>query len=202
MKKLSLALALTLILSFNASATDDCFVENQSLEEIQRLADGVNEATGAMTETEKVLGLTVTKFGMNQGKGKVSVLTDEDGNLAGVRVDFDLKGQKSVLLKTFDELKAGQKLEYFENSKSKAAAALVVKKASGTEISAKNGGKFTFSVLGKKPGTYMHYNLFLRKEGNNWVVKNENGVVQKTVDLTPNVSGMNWNGTFSGAEFE
>lgn len=201
MKKLSLTIALSALISMNATAMENCLIENQNLDEIQRLADGVNDATAAMSESQKVLNLTVTKFGMNQGSGKVSVLTDEKGNLAGVRVDFNLKGKKSVLLKTFNELKNGQKLEYFENSSSNSAA-LVVKKAAGTDISPTEGGKFTFSLLGKKPGTYMHHNLFLRKEGNSWVVKNEKGVTQKSVDLTPNVSGMNWNGTFSSASFE
>jgi hypothetical protein len=117
-----------------------------------------------------------------------------------VRVYFTLQGKKTTLIKTIDELKNGDKLQYFEgNSKN---SALTVQKASGATISESSGGKFTFSVLTKKPSSYAHYSIFLRKDGSSWVAKNENGSKLSSVDLTPNVSGLEWNGTFSSATFE
>lgn len=200
MRKPLLALFMSLIIATSAYSVEDCSVSGESIEGLMSFIDEANEVTGAMTETQKVLGVTVTKFGTNQGSGKVSVLTDEKGNLTGVRVDFTLKGKKVSMVKTFEELKNGEKLEY--NKGSETIPALVVQKAYGSDIYPGTGGKFMFSILAKKPKSYKNYNMFLRKEGGVWIVKNENGTRLNSVDLTPNVSGMDWNGTFSEAEFE
>jgi hypothetical protein len=190
-------LNLVLTPSFGA---DDC-PGAETFTVVEELASQVFKVTEEMSQTQKVLGVTITKFFQNQGTGKVSVITDAKGNLAGIRVDFNLKGKKSqTMVKTFDELNNGQKLEYIEGNEKNPA--LVVKKGSGASIYPSTGGEFTFSVLTKKPNAYQHHNIFLRKVEGKWIVKNSNGKVLKSVDLTPNVEDLNWNGTFSGANFE
>lgn len=105
-------------------------------------------------------------------------------------MDFSLQGKKTTLMKTFEELNSGGKLQYIDGNSKNAT------------LSAQNGGKFTFSVLAKKPNSYAHHTVYLRKDGNSWVAKNKNRSKLSSVDLTPNVSGLEWNGTFSSATFE
>jgi hypothetical protein len=201
MKKLILLLLLSLHLLPMAHSSEQCEVTGGSFSAIEELAESAFNITGSTAETKKVLGVTVTKFYKNQGNGKVSVVTDASGNISGIRVDFNVNGKKSqTMIKTFDELKAGEKLEYIESGEKKPA--LIVKKSSGATIYAGTGGQFTFSVLTAKPNTYQHHNIYLRKVNGNWVVKNSDGEALKTVDLTPNVEDWNWDGTFSDAEFE
>ena len=200
MKKLTLLTTALLLSSTIGYSAESCHLYPDQMQSLTDFADGVNEVTAGLAETQKVLDVTVTKFYKNQGNGKVSVITDEKGNISAVRVDFSLQGKKTTLLKTFEELNSGGKLQYIDgNSKN---AALSVQKASGANLSAQNGGKFTFSVLTKKPNSYAHHTVYLRKDGNSWVAKNENGSKLSSVDLTPNVSGLEWNGTFSSATFE
>jgi hypothetical protein len=202
MKKMILLLLLSLhLLPSSARASDICEVTGDTVNAFEDLAEKAFTITGSMAQTQKVLGVTVTKFYKNQGNGKVSVVTDASGNISGIRVDFNINGKKSeTMIKTFAELKAGEKLEYIESGEKKPA--LVVKKSTGATIYASTGGQFTFSVLTKKPSTYQHHNIYLRKVGENWVVKNANGDALNTVDLTPNVEDWNWDGTFSDAEFK
>ena len=202
MKKLIVLLLLSLhLLPSSARASNLCEVTGNSFNAIEELAESTFSITGSMAQTQKVLGVTVTKFYKNQGNGKVSVVTDASGNISGIRVDFNINGKKSeTMIKNLAELKAGEKLEYIESGEKNPA--LIVKKSSGTTIYASTGGQFTFSVLTKKPSTYQHHNIYLRKVDGNWVVKNANGDALNTVDLTPNVEDWNWDGTFSEAEFK
>jgi hypothetical protein len=201
MKKLISFMLLGLILHPVAYAFDYCQGTGDSFGAVEELAESALKITGSMEQTQKVLGVTITKFYKNQGSGKVSVVTDAKGNIAGIRVDFSVKGQKSqTMIKTFAELKDGEKLEYIESNEKKPA--LVVKKASGASIYPSTGGQFTFSVLTDKPSTYQHHNFYLRKVNGNWIVKNGSGDVLKSVDLTPNVEDWEWDGTFSEANFE
>ncbi len=192
---------LSLILWTEAHALEYCQGTGDSLSGIEELAESALNITGSMEQTQKVLGVTITKYYKNQGTGKVSVVTDAQGNIAGIRVDFSVKGQKAqTMIKTFAELKDGEKLEYIEGNEKKPA--LVVKKASGASIYPSSGGQFTFSVLTEKPSTYQHHNIYLRKENGKWIVKNASGDALSTVDLTPNVEDWSWDGTFSEASFE
>lgn len=200
MKKL-ISLVLFSLLVLPAYASDYCEGTGDSFGALEELAESVNSITGSMAQTQKVLGVTITKFYKNQGSGKVSVVTDAQGNISGIRVDFSVKGQKSqTMIRSFDELKNGEKLEYIEGNEKKPA--LVVKKASGASIYPSTGGQFTFSVLTEKPNTYQHHNIYLRKVNGSWIVKNGSGDVLKSVDLTPNVEDWEWDGTFSKASFE
>jgi DNA-binding protein YbaB len=200
MKKL-ISLVLFGLVVLPAYATDYCEGTGDSVGAVEELAESVNNITGSMEQTQKVLGMTITKFYKNQGGGKVSVVTDAKGNISGIRVDFSVKGQKSqTMIRSFDELKNGEKLEYIEGNEKKPA--LVVKKANGASIYPSTGGQFTFSVLTEKPNTYQHHNIYLRKVNANWIVKNGSGDVLKSVDLTPNVTDWDWDGTFSDASFE
>lgn len=162
--------------------------------------DSMN-AVNASDTRHKVMDLTVTKFGMNQGTGDVSVFTNSKGELTGVKVQFRVDGKLNVLAKDFDELKKGEKLEYFQKSTSPHPA-LVLKKANGSSISEQTGGKFTVSILSAKPNTYKHYSLFLRKVAGKWVVRSQNSNIYTEMDLTPNVSSLKWTGTFSEATFD
>ena len=201
MKKLISFVLLGLTLNPMAYALDDCQGTGDSFGAVEELAESALKITGSMEQTQKVLGVTITKFYKNQGSGKVSVVTDAKGNIAGIRVDFSVKGKKSqTMIRSFDELKNGEKLEYIEGNEKKPA--LVVKKANGASIYASTGGQFTFSVLTKKPNTYQHHNIYLRKENGKWFVKDASGDVLNTVDLTPNVEDWEWDGTFSEANFE
>jgi hypothetical protein len=200
MKKL-ISLVLFSLLVLPSYASDYCEGTGDSFGALEELAESVNSITGSMAQTHKVLGVTITKYYKNQGSGKVSVVTDAQGNISGIRVDFSVKGQKSqTMIRSFDELKNGEKLEYIEGNEKKPA--LVVKKASGASIYPSTGGQFTFSVLTEKPNTYQHHNIYLRKVNGTWIVKNTSGDVLKSVDLTPNVEDWEWDGTFSDASFE
>jgi hypothetical protein len=171
---------------------------NQPFSEIQNFSEESLAVTSKLTQ--KILGVTVTKFGANQGSGSVSVITNEKGAITAVQVKFNVDGKIETMVRTFDELSKGEKLEYVKGSSSKAS--LVVKKASGATIYPTTGGEFTFSILAEKPNKYIHYSLYLRKSGNSWIVKNAKGTTLSTVDLTPNAPWGDWNGTFSEAEFE
>ena len=201
MKKLISFILLGLTLNPMAYALDYCQDTGDSFGAVEELAESALKITGSMEQTQKVLGVTITKFYKNQGSGKVSVVTDGKGNIAGIRVDFSVKGKKSqTMIRSFDELKNGEKLEYIEGNEKKPA--LVVKKANGASIYPSTGGQFTFSVLTQKPNTYQHHNIYLRKVNGNWIVKNGSGDALKSVDLTPNVEDWEWDGTFSEANFE
>lgn len=187
-----------LLISFSTQA-NECLVARTSQFEAENLAEEVLNLTSSVATT-KVLDLTVTKFG-RQGSGQVYVVTDEDGNIAGVRVNFKLKNEKksSVMLKTFDELKKGDSLRYKENDK---YPALVVRKNYNKDISKEGGGEFLFSILTEKPHTYKHYKIYLRKVSGTWKARNANSKILKSVDLNPNLSGLEWDGTFSEAYLE
>lgn len=201
MKILTTLILLTFLTTQNSYAFEACEEVAESFDTIHELADDVLTATANSPSTQSVLKVTATKFFKNQGYGAVSVLTDGDGNIAGIRVDFRLSGKKNdVMFKTFEELDKGEKLEYMEYNAPKPA--LLVKKAYGAKIYPSTGGEFTFSVLTKKPDTYKHQSVFLRKVNNQWIVKNKSGEILDSVDLTPNVSSLEWNGTFSDAVFE
>jgi hypothetical protein len=201
MKKLISFILLGVALNPVAYAFDYCQGTGDSFGAVEELAESALEITGSMEQTQKVLGVTITKFYKNQGSGKVSVVTDAKGNIAGIRVDFSVKGKKSqTMIKTFAELKDGEKLEYIEGNEKKPS--LAVKKAIGASIYPSSGGQFTFSVLTQKPNTYQHHNIYLRKVNGNWIVKNGSGDALKSVDLTPNVEDWEWDGTFSEANFE
>ncbi len=199
--KIFIFLSLFSLVLLPVYALDFCQGPGNSFGDVEQLAGSVLDITGSMEETQKVLGVTITKFYKNQGTGKVSVVTDASGNISAIRVDFSVKGQKSQsMIRTFDELKDGEKLEYIQGDEKKPA--LVVKKTTGASIYASTGGQFTFSVLTEKPNTYQHHNIYLRKENKKWVVKNASGYVINSVDLTPNVEDWSWDGTFSDAIFE
>jgi hypothetical protein len=199
--KTLISLVLFSLVVLPAYATDYCEGAGDSFGVVEELAESTFQITGSMEESRKVLGVTITKYLKNRGNGQVSVVTDAQGNISGIRVDFIVKGQKpQSMIKTFDELKDGETLEYIEGDEKKPA--LVVKKSNGASIYASTGGQFTFSVLKEKPNTYQHHNIYLRKENGNWIVKNGSGDILKSVDLTPNVEDWEWDGTFSEASFE
>jgi uncharacterized protein (DUF2249 family) len=133
------------------------------------------------------------------GTGNVSVIVDENGNLSAVRADFNLKGSKSMMMKTIDELNAGERLNYVNGKDPKPA--LVVRKKSAN-ISTSAGGEFVFAILSEKPDKYKTYSVFLRKHNGAWIAKDASGETLKSVDLTPNAPGLSWNGTFSSATFK
>ena len=201
MKRL-VTLLLGSLLAFSAQAFENCDeVVAESFDTIHGLADDALAATAAMAASQNVLKVTATKFLKNQGNGSVSVITDDDGNLAGIRVDFKLNGHKNdVMIKTFQEMNSGEKLEYLEYNASRPA--LVVKKANGAKIYPSTGGEFTFSTLTNKPDSYQHHTVYLRKVNGKWLVRNKAGVNLSSVDLTPNVEGLAWDGTFSAATFK
>jgi hypothetical protein len=200
--KTLVTLILGSLLTLSAQAYESCDeVVAESFDTIHKLADETLEATAAMAASQNVLKVTATKFLKNQGNGNVSVITDDQGNLAGIRVDFKLNGHKNdVMIKTFQEIDSGEKLEYLEYNAPKPA--LVVKKAYGAKIYPSTGGEFTFSILAKKPDSYQHHSVYLRKVNGKWLVRNKAGVNLRSVDLTPNVESLAWDGTFSAATFE
>jgi hypothetical protein len=190
---------LIFIVSFNLSlASELCRTSDKSFEDLKNFSEDALNVTSKISQ--KILGVTVTKFGMNQGSGNVSVIVDDKGNISAVQVTFKIDGKIETMVKTFDQLSKGEKLEYINGSEKKPA--LVVKKASGATIYAASGGEFTFSILSEKPDKYIHYKLFLRKSGSSWIVKNSSGTKLSSVDLTPNAPWGEWNGTFSKATFE
>lgn len=195
------------LLAFSAQAYENCDeVVAESFDTIHKLADETLKATAAMDSSPSVLKVTATKAYTNQGNGDVSVIIDDKGNIAGIRVDFKLKGHKNeVMIKTFEEIDRGEKLEYLEYNAP--VPALVVKKAHGATIYPSTGGQFTFSILTKKPKTYEHHTVYLRKVNGAWLVRNNAGVKLSSVDLIPNVDGLlstnpRWDGTFDSAKFE
>jgi hypothetical protein len=191
-------LLLSLFLSQAAQAFEMCEpMVGDSFESIEELAQASLEITDKLSQD--ILSVSVTKYGANQGSGAVSILTDEKGNITAIKVKFNLKGKIQTMMKTFDEVSNDQKIEYIQESETKAA--LIVKKATGANIDAAKGGEFTFSILAKKPDTYIQYPLSLKREGNSWIVKNPQGSKLSSVDLNPNVSWASWNGTFSKATF-
>ena len=198
MKKLFILFLLTFITNSSFSSVTCAPSQELPFGEIQNFAEDNLSVTSKMTQ--KILGVTVTKFGANQGSGSVSVITDEKGAITAVQVRFNVDGKIETMMKTFDELSKGEKLEYVKGNEKKAS--LVVKKASGATIYPSSGGEFTFSILAEKPNKYIHYSMYLRKNGNSWVVKNAKGTTLSSVDLTPNAPWGNWNGTFSEATFE
>jgi len=202
MKILTTLLLFGFLISHNSHAFEACEeVAGETFETINELADSALSATAAMASSQSVLKVTATKLLMNQGNGAVSVITDDDGNIAGIRVDFKISGKKNeVMIKTFQEIDSGEKLEYLEYKAPKPA--LVVKKAYGATIYPSTGGEFTFSVLTKKPDSYQHHTVYLRKVNDKWIIRNKAGVTMSSVDLTPNTEYGGWDGTFSDAKFK
>lgn len=212
MKKFINTLTLAFILISNTYAVSDCEVNlADPYGTIEKLSDEVLEATSKAPGSDDVLDVTVTYLKTNQGKGKVYVITDDNGDIAGVRVDFKVNGKSNEsMIRTFDQLNSSNeklnKLEYRENPNSKPA--LVVKKATGATIYKQTGGKFLFQILTQKsPPIYQDYEVYLRKVGSDWIVKGNDGLQKKSVDLSPDVdinifSSSEWKGTFSRATFQ
>jgi hypothetical protein len=69
MKKL-ISLVLFGLVVLPAYATDYCEGTGDSFGALEELAESVNNITGSMEQTQKVLGVTITKFYKNQGSGK------------------------------------------------------------------------------------------------------------------------------------
>lgn len=195
-------LLLGLSLSFTSIAYEECpTAAGNSLDQIYELSTIALEATAQLPGSQSVLKVKATKFFANHGNGEVIILSDEAGNITGVRVDFKINGKKNeTLFKTFQEIDKGEELKYFEEGAD--TPALLVKKTNGAKINSAIGGDFTFSILSKKPNTYENYALKLVKVDNKWVLKNKNDQTLSTVDLTPNVDFVQWGGTFSKATFK
>lgn len=211
MKKLITIIGLALSLS-EASLANQLCQDNLIDPEgsIEKFAFDVLDATAKDPATDEALNVTVTYAGP-QGKGKVYVITDDEGNIASIRVDFQVNGgTKESMSRTFDQLNSTNskenKLEYKETPNSKPA--LVVKKAPGATIYKQTGGKFLFQILTQKsPPKYEDYEVYLRKNGTDWIVKDKNGIKKSSVDLSPDVdvnifTKSEWKGTFSEATFE
>lgn len=198
MKK-KFATTVSVLLMSKVALGMECSALMEDFTHLEDFSESITDITAEMSETKKVLNVSVTKFGSNQGTGKVSVVVDGEGNISALRIDFDLRGQKKMMIKTLEELNNGERLDYVNGNEPKAA--LVVKKKSD-KISASGGGEFQFSILVEKPDKYKHYSLFLRKNGTEWIAKSSSGVSLKKVDLTPNAPKFQWDGTFSSATFE
>ena len=82
MKKLISFILLGVALNPVAYAFDYCQGTGDSFGAVEELAESALKITGSMEQTQKVLGVTITKFYKNQGSGKVSVVTDAKGNIA------------------------------------------------------------------------------------------------------------------------
>jgi hypothetical protein len=205
MKKLITFVFISLFLQQVAFSFEECLAPGgDDFNTINKLIDDVSDANDKLPSYDDALNISVTKLGKNQGSGVVKVLQDDAGNITAVQVDFKQNGKtKESMIRTIDELNNGKTLEYKEANASKAA--LMVKKKSGSTISPSQGGPFTFSILADKyPAKYIHYTVYLRKNGNNWITKNKNGTILKSVDLTPEVTSVtdwSWAGTFSEATF-
>jgi len=207
MKKLFSIFTISLFMIPTSHALNmGCEIENSDINRIHSFAEDVMGVTNKLSNVKPVLAITVTKFGLNQGYGNVYVMTDKQGNVAGISVNFMLNGKTEVMSKTFDELKNGEKLEYTKGNEKNAA--LIVQKAYNSDIYSNTGGEFTFSILTKKPKTYSHHSLYLRNVSGKWVVRDSGGSVLESVDLTPNTKAGDaplervWDGTFSGADFD
>jgi hypothetical protein len=203
MKKLLTTFILLLLLTQNLMAFNagcDAVPSHENVA-IEQFAADMLAVTAKAPGSHRILAVTVNYLG-EQGKGNVYVQQDENGDIAGVRIDFKINGGKQeIMTLTFDELQAGSPLEYKESKNAKAA--LIVKKAPGETIYFKTGGKFVFQILTQKsPPKYKDHVLYLRKEGSSWLVKNENGSKRSSVGFSPDVGwDLEWKGTFNKASF-
>jgi hypothetical protein len=164
--------------------------------EAEELADEIAVIAGEVAT--KVLAIKVNY----DGTGTVKVLTDDAGNLIGVRLDYkDSKGHTMQQTRTVAEFNKGQSVAF--EMEGQVNSPLMLKTKSGTILSNKNGGPFTFSLLtSNDPIKYAHYQLTLVKVGSAWKVMKDNKAITNTV-ISPNISwSMSWEGTFKSATFQ
>jgi len=202
MNRFIVLLLVGFLLSFGSYANERCpDATGNALDQIQALSATALEITAKLPASQSVLKVKASKFFANHGNGDVFVLTDEAGNITGVRVDFKINGRKNeTLFKTFQEIDKGEELKYFEEDAS--TPALIVKKANRAKINSATGGEFVFSILTRKPDTYQDYSLKLTKLDGKWKLKDKEEHTLTTVDITPNVDFAQWAGTFSKATFK
>jgi hypothetical protein len=193
-KKREYCLALTILalLPTGLMAAQNCNFSS----ELTEFIEDVQVITGEIST--KVLGLKVNY----DGTGTVKVLTDEAGNLLGVRLDYkDSKGHLMQQTRTVEEFNKGEAVSFVMEGKKHDP--LILKTKPGTVLSKVHGGSFTFSLLtDDDPVKYVPYQLSLLKVGSAWKVTKDDKAISSTT-ISPNISwSMEWEGTFKSASFQ
>jgi hypothetical protein len=164
----------------------------------EEMIDLTQQVTSITAEiSTKVLSIAVN----HDGTGSVKVLTDEAGNLLGLRLDYkDSKGAPMQQTKTIAEFNKGGSVAFTKPGQDENP--LTLKNKTGTLISSQNGGSFDFALLtDNDPAEYVHYPLSLVKVAGVWKVMKGTKVVTKTT-IAPNISLLSWEGTSKSAMFQ
>lgn len=174
----------------------DNVIQNPYTDEIKTLSEQVTTIVGEVAT--KVLSIKVNY----DGTGSVKVLTDGDGNLLGLMLDYkDSKGVPMQQTKTIDQFNKGESVAFTMEGQSENP--LILKNKPGTLISKTNGGTFDFALLSDTdPSKFIHYPLSLVKVAGIWRVMKGTKVVTSTI-ISPNISwSLSWEGTFKSATFQ
>lgn len=195
-KSFGLFLIFATLLPTTLLAEECRLAESAFSPEIEELNEQMEKITGEVAT--KVLGIKVNY----DGTGTVKVLTDDAGNLLGVRLDYkDSKNHTMQQTRTVEEFNKGESVAFVMEGQPNNP--LILKTKAGTVLSKQNGGSFTFSLLtDTSPVKYMHYQLTLVRVGKSWkVMKNDKAVSNTTI--APNISwSLAWEGTFKSASFQ
>ena len=180
-----------------ANAIDQCQLPGSVFaDELQVLTDQMLAVTGEISS--KVLSIKVT----HDGSGSVKVLTDANGDLIGLRLDYkNAEGELIQETKTVEQFNKGESVSFKVEGQKESP--LVLKTKPGSTLSKSSGGQFSFVLLtSTDPDKYLPYQLSLEKVGSSWKVKKGEKVISATT-ISPNISwSLSWEGTFKSAIFE
>lgn len=100
---------------------------------------------------------------------------------------------------SFEELNEGKGFEYADSKYNNGKKILSLKLANAGSLSKTQGGKFTLSILiNNNPIQYKDIDLYLRKNGNDWVIKNKNNQIVTNSTIVPETTlTFKWKGYFS-----
>ena len=180
-----------------AHAFEQCpFLGSAFTDEVQYLTNEMLAVTGELST--KVLSIKVN----HDGSGSVAVLTDNNGNLIGLRLDY--KNAAGALIqetKTVEQFNKGESVSF--KVEGQIESPLVLKTRPGSTLTKTTGGDFSFILLtATNPKKYLPYDLSLVKVGDSWKVKKAEKVISATT-ISPKISwSLSWEGTFKSATFE
>lgn len=191
-----LILAFIFTYSFAFAENRNCSVNPATgLEGILQLAQDVE--TISKTGSLKIVDIAIT----HDGSGSVQLYLDEAGNIYGIGLLYN-GSEKLQETRTLAEFNSGTTIKYTTGPTDDGKnSPLVLSVKKGTTISPTVGGTFVVTILtDKSPKTKREYELNLKKTDSHWKAYKDAKVITKAT-ISPNISWLQWDGTFSGIQF-
>lgn len=191
--QIKIIILILLSISLNVFSQDKIDEENCKSASIQLPADKIVGDLSAITG--KLFTDVATLKVNHDAEGKLSVYFEKGEPKI---LKFTYNNNSVVITKTFEELEKGEEIVY--QNKDHPGKAIILKK--GEKF--KNGDKYSFNLLlrsKKKPEEHKTYPIEFDANATSPKVSYKDSQFKQIV-ISPGVSFLSWNGTFTGVDFK